>query len=192
MKKSVTKTAGVRKGAVERTGKQHDALTVEAVTAYLNEILTKRPKREHNPQNRTFNVRVTLGLGDTQKLAYYCRRAKMTPGQWLASQATVSVYRLKETAENYKEIHAMCMEVIRKTEPGRAVILSPENARLLQQVSDFFGDGETPDNLINEFYCGMTETPMDVVEMVTGGMDMTNSERDSKLDQARAHFGEEP
>jgi len=192
MSKSVQKTKGSRKGPVNPVEKKHDALTVAAVTAYLEEILTKRPKREPNPQNRTFNVRVTLSLGDTQKLAYYCRKAHMTPSKWLAMKANAAVYQLKETEENYREIHDMCIEVIHKAEPGRAVILTPENAAMLKRVADFFGDGETPDNLVNEFHIGGYATPLDIVEMVIGGNDRPDAENKALLAKARAHFGEEP
>ncbi len=146
MSKRVPKTAGVRKGAVGTA--QHDALTVEAVESYLREILTKRPKHEPNKQCRTFNVRVTLGLGESQKLAYYCRRANMTPGQWLAMQAKCACYHLKETEDNYKEIHAMVMEVIERTEPDRVVCITPKNAALLRNMAGVYG--ETPDNIVNE------------------------------------------
>lgn len=191
MSESVAKTTGVRKGAVGRAEREHDALTVAAVTAYLEEILTKRPKRKPNTQTRTFNVRIALGLGESQKLAYYCRKANMAPGRWLAMQAQGAVYRLKETDDNWKEIHEMCVEVIRRTEPGRAVILTPENARTLQQAAEFLGDGETPDNIVNEFSVGGHGGPLGIVEDVLGGCDRPEAEVHALLKKAREHFREE-
>ena len=191
MKKRVQKTAKADKGAVEQTDKEHDALTVAAVTSYLEDILTKRPKRGPTPQSRTFNVRVTLGIGDTQRLAFYCRRANMTPGQWLAMKAKCAVYHLAETEQNYKEINAMVMEVIERTEPGRTVVITPKNAAMLKQVSDFFGDGETPDNLINEFSIGGYSNPLEFAELVISGLDRTPAEASALLEKAQAHFGEQ-
>lgn len=185
MSKRVAKTARVRKAAVV----QHDALTVEAVESYLREILTKRPKRESNPQCRTFNVRVTLGLGDTQRLAYYCRMAKMTPAKWLAMHAQVAVYHLKETEENYKEIHEMCVEVIERTDPGRAVILSPKIAEALKQAAGFLGNEETPDRLANKLladeYTGYDAT-MNVIGKAIE--DLPGDQQDEILNKACAFF----
>lgn len=185
MSKRVAKTARVRKGAVVK----HDALTVEAVEAYLREILTKRPKREPNPQCRTFNVRVTLSLGDTQKLAWYCRKANMTPGQWLAMKAKVAVFHLAETEENYKEIHDMCVEVIKRTEPDRVVAITPPIAGALRQAADFLGGDWTPDSLVNkllaEEYTGW-EATMNVIG--TAIEDLPGEQQERILNKACEFF----
>jgi hypothetical protein len=182
MSKSIRQTAAQGKAG-------HDPLTVEAVKAYLLEILAAgKPKTEPNPQARTFNVRVRLGLGEAQKLAYYARKANMSPGQWLANHAQCAVYGLKVTEENWEEIHAACVEVIRRTQPGRTVALKPEVAGMLREVAEFFGDGETPDNLLNEFYCGW-QTPLDAALYVIGGLDCAESRRRELVVKAKKRWG---
>lgn len=185
MSKRVPKTVRVRKAAVV----QHDALTVEAVEAYLREILTSRPKRGPHPQCRTFNVRVTLGLVETQKLAYYCRRANMTPSKWLAMQATVATYHLKETEENNKDIHDMVMDVIERTEPGRVVVIKPETADALRQAAEFLGDGYTPSGLLNELlkeeYSGWEATMNVIGEAIK---DLPGDRQDEILNKACVLF----
>jgi len=187
MSKRVAKTARVRKGAVIQT--QHDALTVEAVEAYLTEILAKRPKRGTNPQCRTFNVRVTLGLGDTQKLAFYCRKANMTPSKWLAMHAQVALFHLKLDDQDYEEIHAMCVEVIEHTEPGRAVILTPENAKLLKTFKGH-NSFETADIAANTMINGWHQSAWAFIKNLED-KSLTESERKELFAKARAHFGQQ-
>ncbi len=62
----------------------------------------------------------------------------------------------------------------------------------MKQAADFFGDGETPDNLVNQFHVGGYATPLDIVEMVIGGNDRPALENRTLLAKARAYFGEEP
>ena len=189
MQKSIGDVTAVgNRGFVASKCEEAAPATRAAVESYLSELLTGRKSKRSNPQNRTFTVRVTLGIGEQAKLAFWCRRSGWSAAEFLACHAKKAVLELKETEENWREIHAMCSEIVRRTQPALAMTLTPENAATLEAAAAFLGDGETPENIVNEFCVGGHDGPLGVIESVLDGCDRPESEVKELLAKAEAKF----
>ena len=208
MKKSVAKTAGVRKGAVKSKTAAHG----EAVEILASFTTFERKKTElcheaylhEKSDDPKFSTLELLGPTVTgQQISVGAFNVTRWTG--LNGDADGKLYEegFAVLAGNGDPVRRPCSDAEARAfllarSPllarlfGSSITLTPENAAVLKQAADFFGNGETPDNLVNQFHVGGYATPLDIVEMVIGGNDRPALENRALLAKARAHFGEEP